>query len=279
MVAEDPTPRQLRILALRSAIPMIGFGFMDNLVMIQAGEAIDMSIGVMFGLSTLTAAGFGQCVSDVAGLTCGGIVDATVAKMNLPRHGLSPAQLDLRKVRITSTVGGCVGVVIGCLLGMTSLLFMDTNRAEKAKKAKELTSIFESVMKEGHKLVNAERATLWIIDDDGKLWSRVATGTKEDLHLSLDSGIVGYCARTGEVVNTRNAYADSRFSQEIDRQSGFHTKTLLTTPVKGEDGEVIGVIQMVNKKEDQAESTFNANDEKLAQMLAFHVATFLRIVS
>lgn len=123
--------------------------------MIQAGEAIDMSIGVAFGLSTLTAAGFGQCVSDVAGFTCGGIVDATVGKMNLPQHNLTPAQLDLKSSRFWHTLGGCVGVVTGCLLGMTSLFFMDTDRADRAKKAKELQSIFESVLVEGHTLINA----------------------------------------------------------------------------------------------------------------------------
>lgn len=152
---EEPTARQLRILALRSAIPMVGFGFMDNIVMIQAGEAIDMSIGVSFGLSTLTAAGFGQCVSDVAGFTCGGLVDAAVAKMNLPQHNLTPAQLDLKSSRAWHTLGGCVGVVTGCLLGMSCLLFKDTDRAERAKKAKELQSIFESILDEGHNLINA----------------------------------------------------------------------------------------------------------------------------
>lgn len=39
---------------------MVGFGFMDNLVMIQAGDMIDSTIGVTLGLSTLTAAAFGQ---------------------------------------------------------------------------------------------------------------------------------------------------------------------------------------------------------------------------
>ena len=160
---QEPTSRQLYIVALRSAIPMIGFGFMDNLVMIQAGEAIDMSLGVTFGLSTMTAAGFGQCISDVAGFTSGGIVDATVAKMKLPQHGLSLEQLDLKSSRAWHTLGGCVGVVTGCLLGMSCLLFMDTDRAERAKKAKELQSIFESILKEGHTLINAGKFILFRI--------------------------------------------------------------------------------------------------------------------
>ena len=114
-----------------------------------------MSIGVAFGLSTLTAAGFGQCVSDVAGFTCGGFVGATVAKMNLPKHNLTLAQLDLKSSRFWHTLGGCVGVVIGCLLGMSCLLFMDTGRADRQKKSKELQSIFESILEEGHHIINA----------------------------------------------------------------------------------------------------------------------------
>ena len=46
------------------AVPMFGFGVMDNLVMIQAGEAIDASIGVTFGLATMTSAAMGQIVSE-----------------------------------------------------------------------------------------------------------------------------------------------------------------------------------------------------------------------
>lgn len=55
-----PTTQQLRTLVFTSAVPMVGFGFMDNLVMIQAGDMIDSTIGVTLGLSTLTAAAFGQ---------------------------------------------------------------------------------------------------------------------------------------------------------------------------------------------------------------------------
>ena len=61
LLPKHPTTQQLRIVALRYAIPMIGFGFMDNLVMIQAGDAIDQTFGVALGISTMTAAGFGQC--------------------------------------------------------------------------------------------------------------------------------------------------------------------------------------------------------------------------
>lgn len=41
---------------------------MDNVVMILAGDQIDYHLGSKFGLHTLTAAGFGQVISDVMGV-------------------------------------------------------------------------------------------------------------------------------------------------------------------------------------------------------------------
>ena len=54
---EPATSRQLRLQMLAAAVPMVGFGFMDNLIMIQAGDLIDTYLGDVLGLSTMTAAG------------------------------------------------------------------------------------------------------------------------------------------------------------------------------------------------------------------------------
>ena len=52
--AEAPMPNSLELkrLAIVSALPMVGFGFVDNLIMIQAGDLIDNSIGVKFGFAS-----------------------------------------------------------------------------------------------------------------------------------------------------------------------------------------------------------------------------------
>lgn len=277
-----PTPsnRQLRLYAFHSAIPMVGFGFMDNIVMIQAGEAIDLSLGVAFGLSTLTAAGFGQCLSDVAGFTCGGIVDAIVARLRLPHHHLTIEQLDLKQSRIYRTFGGCVGVVCGCLLGMTSLLWMDTTKAERLKKAKELQSIFESIVRDGNDSMECERATLWMLDEkSNELWSLVAMGTNREIRIHRNVGIVGACVTSGTKINIADAYQDDRFDPEVDKRSGFRTRSILVVPIQ-EGEKTIGAIQMINKRTspDGEERTFDSADEKLADMLGSHVAAFIRIV-
>lgn len=57
-----PTWRQLRVYGMACAVPMVGFGFMDNIIMIQVGDLIDSSLGVTFGLATITAAAMGQVI-------------------------------------------------------------------------------------------------------------------------------------------------------------------------------------------------------------------------
>ncbi len=173
----SPTVRQLTVHGINCALPMVGFGFMDNLVMIQAGDLIDNHIGVAFGLSTLTAAAFGQVFSDLSGVCFGGAVEQAAARLGLPRAKMSAEQLDSRGMRIFSTFSAAVGVVIGCLLGMVSLLFMDLEKAERAKNAKKLEPVFRSLVRDGRRVLKAQRVNLWVLSKDGKhMWSKAFTG-------------------------------------------------------------------------------------------------------
>ncbi|KAL3902629.1 MAG: hypothetical protein SGARI_005746, partial [Bacillariaceae sp.] len=245
--------------------------------MITAGEAIDQTFGVALGISTMAAAGFGQCVSDVAGITSGGLVDAAVSKLNLPHHGLTQPQLGLKVSRMYTTFGASVGVLTGCLLGMSVLLFMDTERADRMKKAKELNSIFETVMDQGHKLLGADRATLFMLDDEKKeLWSRVGTGIEEDIiKVPADQGIVGRCvSKERSIVNVPDAYKDPTFNKEVDKKTGFHTGSVLVVPVWADDkdkSEILGAIQIINKRNpDGSMGEFSPSDATIAKVLANH---------
>ena len=73
---------------------------MDNAVMILAADYFDVTlgkfyslstkiIGVMFGISTLAAAGLGNIVSDVGGIGLGGIIETQVGKLGLPVANLT----------------------------------------------------------------------------------------------------------------------------------------------------------------------------------------------
>lgn len=145
-------------------VPMIGFGLMDNLVMIAAGDMIDNTIGVTFGLATLTSAACGQIVSDVSGTLSSGVVEAMAAGLGLPRPQFTEAQLSHPRVRVWGTAGAVFGVALGCVLGMSSLLFMDLEKSERLKKQRELRTLYATLMQEGHDLIGAQHTALFLLD-------------------------------------------------------------------------------------------------------------------
>lgn len=129
---------------------------------------------------------------------------------------------------------------------MSCLLVMDTRKAERLKKAKELTSIFQTIMKEGHELISCERATIWLLDEERQeIWSMVSTNLENEIRVAHNEGIVGSCIKSGEIVNIDEAYRDSRFNRSVDKQTGYRTSSIVCVPVKNRDGKVIGAIQMI----------------------------------
>ncbi|KAK3883144.1 hypothetical protein Pcinc_012516, partial [Petrolisthes cinctipes] len=83
---------------------------------------------------------------------------------------------------------------------------------------------------------------------------------KDEIRIPWGSGIVGYTAKCGTMVNIPDAYQDERFNREIDGMTGYKTRSMLCMPIKDSSGEVIGVAQVINKHEGQA---FTVNDEKV----------------
>eukprot|EP00802_Teleaulax_amphioxeia_P022158 Tamp_22578.p1 GENE.Tamp_22578~~Tamp_22578.p1 ORF type:complete len:303 (+),score=53.38 Tamp_22578:115-909(+) len=148
--AKSPAPltqEQKKILFVSAAVPMIGFGFMDNMVMITMGEFIDATMGVTFGLSTLTAAGFGQIFSDISGICFGGTVEAVCTRLGLPTPKLTDAQAAMGQTKRITTFGAVCGVTVGCLLGMSILIFK-SDETEDRKHDAEFVKMLEADDKE-----------------------------------------------------------------------------------------------------------------------------------
>ncbi|GIY23903.1 transmembrane protein 65 [Caerostris darwini] len=127
---DPPTKEQLQALVAHSAVPFIGFGFLDNLIMIVAGDYIDTTIGVTLGISTMAAAGLGNTLSDVAGIGSAFYVERFAARIGVKLPPLTPAQTALSRSRWCINLGRAFGVTIGCLLGMFPLLFRKEREAE-----------------------------------------------------------------------------------------------------------------------------------------------------
>ncbi|XP_038567821.1 transmembrane protein 65-like [Micropterus salmoides] len=134
-----PTAAQLRYVLLHNALPFVGFGFLDNCIMIVAGTQIELSIGVILGISTMAAAALGNLVSDLAGLGLAGYVEALASRLGMQIPDLSPKQADMWQTRVSCHSGKALGVGIGCLLGMFPLLFFKDDDEKKKGQAKEKT--------------------------------------------------------------------------------------------------------------------------------------------
>ncbi|XP_059528755.1 transmembrane protein 65 isoform X1 [Myotis daubentonii] len=129
--AAPPTPEQLRYVFIHNAIPFVGFGFLDNAIMIVAGTHIEMSIGIILGISTMAAAALGNLVSDLAGLGLAGYVEALAARLGLSIPDLTPKQVDMWQTRVSTHLGKAVGVTIGCILGMFPLIFLGVGEEDE----------------------------------------------------------------------------------------------------------------------------------------------------
>lgn len=128
----------------------------------------------------------------------------------------------------------------------------------------DLDALLLTMAQRTAELLAADRATIYVIDrDTNELWSRVALGAGE-IRFPIGRGIAGTVAATGETINIADAYKDKRFNPEPDRLSGYKTKTLLTFPMTGNDGRVIGVFQVVNKL--SGEPFTEADEETLASL-------------
>lgn len=123
--ATTPTRRQLAIIAVMAAVPMVGFGFVDNLIMIVAGDAIERQFGLTLGMTALAAAGLGNAVSDVAGIFLGNSIEAGSSKLGIPDPELNKKQANSREARLVTTGAGAFGIFFGCVLGMFPLLFIE----------------------------------------------------------------------------------------------------------------------------------------------------------
>eukprot|EP00526_Cylindrotheca_closterium_P012657 CAMPEP_0113661362 /NCGR_PEP_ID=MMETSP0017_2-20120614/33387_1 /TAXON_ID=2856 /ORGANISM="Cylindrotheca closterium" /LENGTH=445 /DNA_ID=CAMNT_0000576047 /DNA_START=186 /DNA_END=1526 /DNA_ORIENTATION=+ /assembly_acc=CAM_ASM_000147 len=162
-VVEEPSYDTLKIVAIGQAIPFIGFGFMDNSILIVAGDAIDTYLGVTLGISTLCAAAIGNIISDLAGIGMGTVIEDFCAnRLKLPTPNLTTAQRQLRSVRFAGQWGMAVGMTFGCIVGMFPLLFIDDKKVQNLKKKAHLEALFMDVVTEAKTLVGAESTCLYL---------------------------------------------------------------------------------------------------------------------
>ena len=128
----------------------------------------------------------------------------------------------------------------------------------------DLDVLLGTIVESTCEVLDCERATIFLYDrETDELYSRVAKGV-ESIRFSASKGIAGTAAKERICVNVPDAYADPRFNQDVDKETGFRTLNLLTFPLENIHGELIGVLQALNKRE----GVFDQDDEELARVLS-----------
>jgi phosphoserine phosphatase len=116
-----------------------------------------------------------------------------------------------------------------------------------------LDPLLESIAAETCNLLDAERATLFLYDPaTNELYSRVVTQVEvEEIRIPVsDQSIAGAAANTkGDAcLNIADVYADPRFNRGVDLQTGWRTRNILAASMRNLDGELVGVLEALNKR-------------------------------
>ncbi|MCT4642692.1 MAG: sigma 54-interacting transcriptional regulator [Bacteriovoracaceae bacterium] len=123
-----------------------------------------------------------------------------------------------------------------------------------------------SMLEEITRVLNSQRASIFLINPHtNELEAVAALGTDKDL-LKFDyrKGIAGSVFTTGVSLNIDTQTDSVRFSKTIDDKTGFVTKSILCSPITNREDKVIGVIEVINKRN---ELRFTVEDEKTMKVL------------
>ena len=135
---------------------------------------------------------------------------------------------------------------------------------------RDIQRLMQLVIDETTKVLGADRSSLFLLDaTTNEMWAMVAQGVEVvELRFPVGKGLAGAVAASGGSINLADAYQDPRFNPEFDQLTGYQTTSVLCVPMTTPRGEIIGVIEALNKRS----GTFSAEDELLLTAIAGQAA-------
>jgi phosphoserine phosphatase RsbU/P len=135
-----------------------------------------------------------------------------------------------------------------------------------------LMSMLAEVVAAARMVLDAERGSVFLYEKDTDELVMAVVEDIAPIRVPVGQGIVGHTARELRLINVPDCYADERFNPEVDKASGFRTRCLLSIPLLGHDDELVGVLQLLNKRS----GIFDRHDELAASALAAQCAVALQ---
>lgn len=121
--------------------------------------------------------------------------------------------------------------------------------AKAMAEIRDLDRLLDFLANQSTKAIRADRCSIFLLDTDGTyLWSKVALGVRM-IKFPKESGIAGYTVTTGKAVIIDDPYSDIRFNRDIDKQTGYLTRSILSVPMLTSDERIIGSFELINKQD------------------------------
>jgi HD-GYP domain-containing protein (c-di-GMP phosphodiesterase class II) len=135
----------------------------------------------------------------------------------------------------------------------------------------EIEKILPALSETAKKVISADRCSIFMYDEKkDELWSVLADGVDE-IRTCAKKGTIGHATNSKDIQIVVDAYNDYRFNKEIDANTGYITKNIISVPLLRQDGTVLGVFQALNKEE----GDFNHYDAELLLLIANYAAAYL----
>jgi HD-GYP domain-containing protein (c-di-GMP phosphodiesterase class II) len=149
---------------------------------------------------------------------------------------------------------------------------------------RDVRELLNLILAKAREITRADAGSLYLIEDDadGQRHLRFMLTQNDSLVFPFkeftlplaEDSMAGYTALRGKVMNFADAYhippeMPFHFNDHYDRESGYRTKSLLTLPMRNAKGEVLGVLQLINAKNDPA-ARLRSEADVAAHVLPFH---------
>ena len=170
-------------------------------------------------------------------------------------------------------------------------------------KERDINRLLESILIAAKTITHADGGTLYRMTEDGRAL-RFEILRTDSLHIAMggttgnpinfpnlplsndkgesnDSMVAAYAAIHDKTVNIADAYTEAGFdfsgTRSFDERTGYRSQSFLTVPMKNHEGEIIGVLQLINAQDPHTRQVnpFSSADQSLAESLASQAAIAL----
>jgi len=134
-------------------------------------------------------------------------------------------------------------------------------------------ALLQAMAEAATELLAADRASIFLWDKPNRtLVARPALGVEdEELRIPDSTGIVGQVIQSIEPRRVGSGLDEDQIARTVDRETGYHTQTILCVPLVSPTGKCLGAFEVLNKREGR----FTDEDEQGLVELATHAAVAL----